>query len=336
MPTTYCCTVLTRQGEERNIEVAWNYQQDTEENVTGFISVLTDVTESKKAEEELKEYREHLERLVEKRTSELKEKTDRIEESRKSLTYLVENMNETRKELEKANTDYAEANKELKEFAYIVSHDLKAPLRAISQLTHWISQDYSHVFDDDGKLQMDLVIKRVKRMDGLIDGILRYSQVGRIREKEESLDLNLLTNEVIDNLAAPDHVNIIIEDKLPVVVRDSIRMEQVLQNLIGNAIKFMDKDEGIIKVRCSDEGSSWKFSISDNGPGIDKRYHDKIFQIFQTLTARDEHESTGIGLTLVKKIIRLYGGSVWVESQTDQGSTFFFTLPKKGEKHEKL
>lgn len=109
-------------------------------------------------------------------------------------------------------------------------------------------------------------------------------------------------------------------------------MEQVFQNLIGNAIKFMDKGEGMIKVGCADEGAYWKFSVSDNGPGIDKRYHDKIFQIFQTLTPRDEHESTGIGLTLVKKIIGLYGGSVWVESEEGTGSTFFFTLPKKGEK----
>lgn len=303
---------------------------------TGKLEIFRDITDRKKTEKELKDHHEQLEELVEQRTQELKEKTDKIEESRKALTYLVEDVNQAGEELRKINMKFAAANKELKEFAYIVSHDLKAPLRAISQLTHWISQDYSHVFDDDGKLQMELIIKRVKRMDGLIDGILRYSRVGRIREKEESLDLNLIVNEVIDTLAAPDHVKIIIENKLPVVVRDSIRMEQVFQNLIGNAIKFMDKDEGIIKVGCVDEDTSWKFSVSDNGPGIDERYHDKIFQIFQTLTARDEHESTGIGLTLVKKIIGLYGGSVWVESQTGQGTTFFFTLPKKGEKHEKL
>ncbi len=225
--------------------------------------------------------------------------------------------------------EYEAANKELKEFAYIVSHDLKAPLRAISQLTHWISEDYSEAFDDDGKEQMDLIIKRVKRMDGLIDGILRYSRVGRIREKEERLDLNLMVKDVIDTFSPSDNVKIIIENELPDVLRDSVRMEQVFQNLIGNAIKFMDKREGIIRVGCADEGAYWKFSVSDNGPGIDKRYHDKIFQIFQTLTPRDVHESTGIGLTLVKKIIKLYGGSIWVESEVGQGSTFVFTLAKK-------
>jgi len=182
----------------------------------------------------------------------------------------------------------------------------------------------------------DLILKRVKRMDGLIDGILRYSRVGRIREKEESLDLNLIVKAVVDTFSPPDNVKIIIENELPVVLRDSVRMEQVFQNLIGNAIKFMDKGEGVIKVGFADEGAYWKFSVSDNGPGINKKYHDKIFQIFQTLTPRDAHESTGIGLTLVKKIIKLYGGSVWVESETGRGATFFFTLPKKGEKDEKL
>lgn len=291
--------------------------------MTAVIGAAMDITEQKQIEKELEKHREHLEELVGKRTEELKEKTDKIEESGKAL--------------QKVNMEYAAANKELEEFAYIVSHDLKAPLRAISQLTHWISEDYSEAFDDDGKKQMDLILQRVKRMDGLIDGILRYSRVGRIREKEEHLDLNLLVNEVIENIAPPDNIQITFKNKLPVVLRDSIRMEQVFQNLIGNSIKFMDKNEGIIKVGCEDEGAYWKFSVSDNGPGIDKKYHDKIFQIFQTLTPRDEYESTGIGLTLVKKIIGLYGGSVWVKSGTGHGAAFFFTLPKeRGEKHEKL
>lgn len=301
-----------------------------------FLVHVTDITQRKQIEKELENHREHLEELVEGRTEELKEKTDKIEKSRKALIHLLEDVNESRDALQKVNIEFAAVNNELKEFAYIVSHDLKAPLRAISQLSQWISEDYAHLFDNDGKMQMELIIKRAKRMDELIDGILRYSRIGRIREKEESLDLNLLVKEVIESIAPPDHVKIIIKNKLPVVARDSIRMEQVFQNLIGNAIKFMDKDEGIVTVDCLDKGTFWEFSIFDNGPGIDKRYHDKIFQIFQTLTARDEHESTGIGLTLVKKIIHLYGGIVWVESQTGQGATFFFTLSKKGETYEKL
>lgn len=305
--------------------------EELEERIQARIQDLEDeIIKHKQAKEELSKYQDHLEELVEDRTNELKKKTDKIEESRKALTYLVEDVNEAGEELRKVNMEYSTANKELKEFAYIVSHDLKAPLRAISQLTHWISEDYSEAFDADGKMQMDLIIKRVKRMDGLINGILRYSRVGRIRKKEERLDLNLLVNEVIDNIAPPDNVRITFENKLPVIFRNSIRMEQVFQNLIGNAIKFMDKGEGIISVGCTDKGAYWKFSVSDNGPGIDKRYHDKIFRIFQTLVPHDEHESTGIGLALVKKIIGQYGGSVSVESEAGHGATFFFTLPKKG------
>ena len=333
-----CASAERELSERKQAEEALKQlNEELEKRVQARTQNLEDeILERKQVEEELKKYQDHLEELVEDRTNELKEKTDKIEESRKALTYLVEDVNEAGEELRKVNMEYSAANKELKEFAYIVSHDLKAPLRAISQLTHWISEDYSEAFDDDGKKQMDLIIKRVKRMDSLIDGILRYSRVGRIREKEEHLDLNLLVNEVVDNIAPPDNVQIIFENKLPVVFRDSIRMEQVFQNLIGNAVKFMDKGEGIIKVGCADEGAYWKFSVSDNGPGIDKKYHDKIFRIFQTLTPRDAHESTGIGLTLVKKIINLYGGSVSVESETGRGTTFFFTLPKKGEKDEKL
>ncbi len=300
--------------------------------LVGTLGVSLDITEQKKIQKELEAHRQHLEKLVEKRTLELEEKTEKIVKSSQALTHLLEDVNASRKELQKVNADYTAANKELKEFAYIVSHDLKAPLRAISQLTHWIAEDYSHAFDDDGKMQMDLIIKRVKRMDNLIDGILRYSRIGRAREKQEHLDLNVLVAEVADTLAPPDTIQIKIEKKLPMLVGDPTRMRQIFQNLLGNAIKFMDKPHGIIRVGCKPHGDFWKFSVSDNGPGIDQKYYDKIFQIFQTLIPRDEHESTGIGLTLVKKIIELYGGSIWLESEPGTGSTFYFTLSQKDKK----
>ncbi|MBU1232078.1 MAG: hypothetical protein KKD01_08275 [Proteobacteria bacterium] len=312
----------TLQGNEIQVILGLTVVPGYEDTWSKVFVSLSDVTQRMQAEAELSQYRNQLEELVQKRTEELQEQTGKVE---KSID-----------ELQKVNSEYDAANKELKEFAYVVSHDLKAPLRAISQLTHWLSEDYSAGFDAEGKEQMQLILQRVKRMDGLIDGILRYSRIGRIKEKEKRLDLNLLVEEVIDSIAPRDTIQILFENKLPVVFKNAIRMEQVFQNLLGNAIKYMDKDEGIIKVGCVDEGAFWKFSVSDNGPGIDKKYHEKIFQIFQTLMPRDEHESTGIGLTLVKKIVALYGGSVWVESESGKGAAFFFTLPKKGEKDEKL
>ncbi len=326
----------TLKGNELQIMLGLTVVAGYEDTWSKVLVSLFDVTKRMETEAELAKYRDHLEELVQKRTEELKEKTEKVEKSSKALTCLMEDVNLSREELQQVNSEYIAANKELKEFAYIVSHDLKAPLRAISQLTHWIAEDYSTVFDADAKEQMDLILNRVKRMDALIDGVLRYSRVGRVKEKEEELDLNILLKEVIDTIAAPNTVQISVATPLPVVSRDPTRMAQIFQNLIENGVKYMDKAEGRIQVGCVDKGTLWEFTVSDNGPGIDKRYQEKIFQIFQTLMPRDERESTGIGLTLVKKIISLYGGSVWVESEIGKGSTFFFTLSKNGEADEKI
>ena len=232
------------------------------------------------------------------------------------------------KRVEERTAKLNAANKKLEDFAYIVSHDLKAPLRAINQLTEWISRDYASAFDKSGKEQMDLLVGRVKHMDNLIDGILQYSRAGRIKGSEKQVDLNNVVKEVIDTLAPPKNIHVTIEDKLPVILAETVRIEQVFQNLIGNAIKYMDKPKGEIRIGYVDEKNHWKFNIADNGPGIEEKYYDKIFQIFQTLESRDKRESTGVGLALVKKIVELYGGKIWVESKTGEGSTFFFTLRK--------
>ncbi len=220
------------------------------------------------------------------------------------------------------------ANEELKNFAYVVSHDLKAPLRAIGSLADWLSTDYANKFDDAGREQMRLLINRVHRMDGLIDGILMYSRVGRVKETIVAVDLNRLVREVVDLLAPPPNIMITIETPLPTVMSEPTRIQQVFQNLLSNAIKYMDKPEGKVRIGCSEEATQWKFSVSDNGPGIKQQHFVKIFQLFQTLAPRDRVESSGVGLALVKKIVEMYGGQVWVESTVGEGSTFFFTLPR--------
>ena len=304
----------------------WKASSDGQE---GFLVHVMDITDRNQAEEELKKYRDHLEELVEVHTNEFKEKTDKIEESRKALTYLVEDVNKAREDLGKANRDLGAVNKDLQDFAYIVSHDLKAPLRAVSQLAYWISQDYAEVLDEEGKKHLNFLRSRVKRMDGLINGILQYSRLGRIRERQEKIDFGKILRDVIEALAPPENFQTTIEGELPEIVGNRTHMEQVFQNLLSNSIRFMDKPEGIVTIGCEDEGSHWEFRITDNGPGIEEKYHERIFKIFQTLAPRDEHESTGIGLTLVKKTIEEYGGKVWVESEVGKGSSFVFTLPKK-------
>jgi signal transduction histidine kinase len=165
-------------------------------------------------------------------------------------------------------------------------------------------------------------------MDALINGILEYSRLSRDRTKKESVNLNEVLADCVESLGPPEHIRIIVEPDLPVVESDPTRITQLFQNLIGNAIKFMDKAQGVVQVACSDTGDEWEFRITDNGPGIEEKYFDRIFQIFQTLTPRDEQESTGIGLTLVKKIVEQLGGKIWLESKTGHGTTFFFTLTK--------
>jgi two-component system, LuxR family, sensor kinase FixL len=142
------------------------------------------------------------------------------------------------------------------------------------------------------------------------------------------VDLQHLVPSVVESLSVPDHIQVTVVGELPVVRYNRTRMTQIFQNLIGNAVKFLDKPQGVVTIRCEDTGSSWLFRITDNGPGIEARYYERIFRIFQTLTPRDQRESTGIGLALVKKIVELYGGRVWVESTVGEGSTFLLTLPK--------
>jgi len=222
------------------------------------------------------------------------------------------------------------ANEELKNFAYVVSHDLKAPLRAIGSLADWINADQAEKLDAEGKEHLRLLMQRVRRMDGLIDGILQYSRVGRVRETVVEMDLNDIVSEAIAMLAPPPHIRIDVTPGLPPIRAERTRILQLFQNLLSNAIKYLDKPQGQIRVDCVEHDADWEFSVADNGPGIEARHFKRIFQLFQTLAPKDRVESTGVGLALVKKIVEMYGGRVWLESQPGVGSTFYFTLPKHG------
>ncbi|MFH1371776.1 MAG: ATP-binding protein [Planctomycetota bacterium] len=261
----------------------------------------------------------------------------RVQERTSELTSSNEHLKDEISEREKAELkqtkllkELKSANQELKDFAYIASHDLKAPLRAIKTLADWISTDYADKIDKDGQEQLNLLRQRVDRMHNLIDGILQYSRVGRVREENIEVPLDKLLPEIIDILAPPENIKITVETELPTIKCEETRITQIIQNLLSNAIKYMDKPDGTIKVGCSEEGEFWKFSVADNGPGIEKQHWERIFKIFQTLAPRDEFESTGIGLTVVKKIVEMYGGRIWLESEVGKGTTFFFTFPKAG------
>jgi PAS domain S-box-containing protein len=230
--------------------------------------------------------------------------------------------------LETTNLDLIRTNKELQEFAYIAAHDLKTPLRAIGTLADWLSVDYADKFDEQGKENIGLLVSKAKQMSSLIDDILRYSGAGQNTQKSQEVNLNEILPGVIEEIAPPKHIHVVVENQLPTTICKKTHIIQIFQNLISNAVKYMDKPEGQIAIRCVEEDNAWKFSVADNGPGIEEKYFDKIFKIFQTLKPCEGIESTGIGLSIVKKLVELNHGSVWVESEIGQGCTFFFTLPK--------
>lgn len=220
------------------------------------------------------------------------------------------------------------ANQELKDFAYIVSHDLKAPLRSVGSLADWLIQDYAAELDGEGNMLLTLLRQRIRRMHNLIEGVLQYSKLGRIQNDKELVDVEELLNETLDSLDPATSIHITIADNLPSVMYDRIRLQQVFQNLISNAIKFLDKPIGKIDIGLKETNTHYIFLVKDNGPGIDEAHFNKIFKIFQTLQSRDEYESTGIGLSIVKRIVELNNGKVDVQSEKGVGSTFSFSVPK--------
>jgi PAS domain S-box-containing protein len=224
-------------------------------------------------------------------------------------------------------------NRELNDFASIVSHDLKAPLRGIKTLANWILADCADKLGDQANEQINLLLDRVERMYNLIEGALQYSRLGLTKGNQVQVNLNTFVPEIINMVVPPENIKVTIENELPVIECDETQIMQVFQNLLSNAIKYMDKSQGWIKVGCVGEEDFWKFSVADNGPGIEKKHFEKIFKIFQALPTSPMFEGTGVGLTIAKKIVELYNGKIWVESKVGEGSTFFFTLPKQKESY---
>jgi len=233
------------------------------------------------------------------------------------------------RELKLTIQELTEANRQLQEFASIASHELKEPLRAIGTLASMIAQDYRDRLDEEGERSLEILVGRTKRMSSFMDGLVTYSKLGRATEKNEEVNLNNILKEVIAQLHAQEKdIEVTIENELPVVMGEETHIVQVFRNLLDNAVKYMDKPKGRVNVSCVEDDGFWKFSVADNGPGIEERYFEKIFKIFQILSTRDVRESTGMGLAVVRKIVEMYGGRVWVQSKTGIGSTFFFSLPK--------
>ena len=218
------------------------------------------------------------------------------------------------------------SNKELQEYAHIVSHDLKSPLRSINALLSWIKADNKDDFDQASLKNFNLIEMTLEKMDQLITDILMYSSIDSYNTKKQDIDLNILIDNLKQILFIPDNITIIVKNKLPIVFGERAKMQQLFQNLIGNAIKFNNKEKGLVEINFRSEKSFYQFSVKDNGLGIHKKYYNSIFKIFHSL--KNDINSSGIGLSIVKKIVDLYQGKVWVESEINVSTTFYFTIKK--------
>ena len=225
------------------------------------------------------------------------------------------------------------ANYDLEQFAYIVSHDLKAPLRGIERLSSWISEDCEDKLDDESKKHLALLCERCIFMSNLIEGILQYSRAGRVDLDISEVDTKALIQEIIDILQPSKTFTIRCATNMPNFMAAKIPLYQVFCNLINNSLTHHHNKAGIIDVGMHDLGSFYEFFVADNGPGIDPANFEKIFQFFKTVESNDETKSTGIGLTIVKKIVASQGGRIRVESAQKMGSVFSFTWPKQPKKH---
>jgi signal transduction histidine kinase len=234
----------------------------------------------------------------------------------------------SRQVAERLSQALAATNRELDQFAYVASHDLKAPLRGISNLSQWIEEGLSGKLDDETKKHMDLMRGRVHRLEALIDGILTYSRAGRARERLESVDVGALLSETRELLAPPAEATIVI-GSMPTIEAERVPMQQVFLNLLSNALKHAGRRDPHIDVTCVDEGAWLHFRVADDGPGISPEYHERIWAIFTTLQPRDKVEGTGIGLSVVKKIVESRGGRVALESDVGKGATFHVYWPKR-------
>lgn len=244
-----------------------------------------------------------------------------------TLGNLATSLNHMTQTLDNSFTALENRNRELDQFAYVASHDLKAPLRGIVTVVKWIEDELPHELSDQMRQYLDMMKGRLHRLEDLINGLLAYARAGRTERKLEEVNVAQLVSEVTE-LVIPPTFRVVTPTPLPVFVTDRLSLQQVFTNLMGNAAKYHNRPDGLITVSCRDLGECYEFRVEDDGPGIAPQFQQKVFLMFQTLRDRNTAESTGIGLSIVKRIVEEQKGAIHIESEEGRGAAFIFTWQK--------
>ncbi len=263
-----------------------------------------------------------------------KELTEEINERKKAEQALQEHEKQLEEIVLQRTAELTRSNKELEMFAYITSHDLQEPLRMVTSYLQLIDKRYTENLDDDGREFISFAVEGAKRMQTLINDLLKYSRVDTKGKAFSPVDINKVLMDTLNNLeiAIEESKATITHDPLPTVNGDETQLRQLFQNLVGNAIKFRGEKPPTIHIGTEPVNNGWKFTVKDNGIGIETKYYERIFQVFQRLHGRNEYSGNGIGLAVCKKIVERHGGSITVESNPGEGTTFLFTLKNEGDK----
>ena len=302
------------------------------DKIIGSVVAFWDITERKETEKELIEIKNHLEALVEERTAELEKKVRRLDRSEKALLYMVEDLTDMQTQLEEERRKLLISNKELEEFSYSVSHDLRAPLRAIDGYSRFLLEDYADKLDEEGRRYIDVIRTNAGKMDRLIIDLLNLSRITLADINPSLVDMREIAQSVFNEITSDEQkkaFEISIEE-MPMVECDITFIKHVWQNLISNAIKYSAKSQTRkIEIKATEHNNEIVFCIKDCGVGFDNRYMDKLFGVFQRLHGEEEFEGTGVGLAIVKNIVERHGGKVWAEGNINAGAAFYFSLPKE-------
>ncbi|HHS14188.1 MAG TPA: transporter substrate-binding domain-containing protein [bacterium] len=320
----------TAAGEPIVVTASSRVVKDDKDDSVRIEGSFLDITDRKKALEELYKLKDDLAITVGRRTAELEEKVQKLDKSEKAMLYMVEDLNELAAELQEERCKLLASNQELEAFTYSVSHDLRAPLRAVDGYSKFLLEDYGDKLDTEGKRFIRVIHENAAKMDRLILDLLNLSRISRVDMNLKQADMRKIAESVFHEITSDGEKEAFqfSVEKMPPVVCDTALIKQVWQNLIGNAIKYSSRSE-IKKIEIGAEQKDHEiiFFIRDRGAGFDKKYAGKLFGIFQRLHSEEEFPGTGVGLAIVKRIVQRHGGRVWAGGETNRGAVFYFTLP---------